>query len=53
MEPQKSGRKREMVVCEHVDRFMRQPTGPHTYVKGTRGGGQAWCFDTFAIFLDY
>ncbi len=18
-----------MVVCEHVDRFMRQPTGPH------------------------
>ncbi len=19
-----------MVVCEHVDRFMRQPTGPHS-----------------------
>ncbi len=19
----------EMVVCEHVDRFMKQPTGPH------------------------
>ena len=30
MEPQKSGGKRKMVVCEHVDRFMRQPTGPHT-----------------------
>ncbi len=27
MEPQKPGGNRKMVVCEHVDRFMRQPTG--------------------------
>ncbi len=30
MEPQKFDGNRKMVVCEHVDRFKRQPTGPHT-----------------------
>ncbi len=31
-----------MVVCEHVDRFMRQPTGPH---KNTN------TFPTFSIVI--
>ena len=30
MEPQKLGGNRKLVVCEHVDWFMRLPIGPHT-----------------------
>ncbi len=29
MDPQKLGGNRKLVVCEHVDRFMRLPIGPH------------------------
>ncbi len=33
MEPQKPRGNRKVAMCEHVDRFMRQPTGPHS-VRG-------------------
>ncbi len=33
MEPQKLGGNRKMVVCEHVDRFIRLPIGPHRLKK--------------------
>ena len=29
MEPQKLGGNRELVVCELVDQFMKQPSGPY------------------------